>query len=72
MREKMLSFIGQVCLHTRNLLYEQKLHSATEWQRQDKTQILKNNIQIGNAQKSKNTIYNTDNYVWGLTCENLK
>ncbi len=27
----------------------------------------KNNIQIGNVQNGKNTIYNTDNYVWGLT-----
>ncbi len=29
----------------------------------------KNKIQIGNVQNSKNTIYNTDNYVGtGLTC----
>ncbi len=27
----------------------------------DKTQIIKNNIQIDNVQNSKNTIYNIDN-----------
>ncbi len=41
----------------------------------DRTQTTKEqytNIQIGNVQNGKNTIYNTDSYVWGLTCENLK
>ncbi len=27
------------------------------------------NIQLGNVQNGKNTIYNTDSYVWGLTCK---
>ncbi len=30
-----------------------------------------NNIQIDNVQNGKNKTYNTDNYVWGLTCANL-
>ncbi len=36
-----------------------KLHSATEWQQQDRTQTTKEqytNIQIGNVQNSKNTM----------------
>ncbi len=52
--------------HTRNLFWWQKLHSVTEWQRQDKTQIIKNNIQIykiDNVQNSTNTIYKIDNLV---------
>ncbi len=32
----------------------------------------KNNMQIGNVQNSKNTIYNTDNVCTGLVCANLK
>ncbi len=33
------------------------------WHRQQ------NNIQIGNVQNGTNAIYNTVNYVWGLTCK---
>ncbi len=32
----------------------------------------KNNIQIGNVQNGKNTIYNTDNYEWAQTNLQLK
>ncbi len=32
----------------------------------------KNNMQIGNVQNSKNTIYNTDNVCTGLVCAHLK
>ncbi len=51
----------------------QKLHSATEGQQRDRTQMIKEytNIQIGNVQNSKNTIYNVDNYVCRcLLCAN--
>ncbi len=51
-----------------------KLHSATEWQQQDRTQTTKEqytNIQIGNLQNSKNTmqyrqscVYRSDVQIW--------
>ncbi len=68
-----MSFIGQVCLHKEEFVIvteapQCKRMTATG---QD-TDKIKNNIQIGNIQNSKYTIYNTDNYVWGLTCANLK
>ncbi len=41
---------------------------VTEAPQSNRTQTKKNNIQIGNVQNGKNIIYNTDKYVWGLTC----
>ncbi len=62
-----ISFIGQVCLHIRGICYSD-WSSTVQQNDSDRTGLRqqKNNIQIGNT---KNTIYNTDNYVWGLTCK---
>ncbi len=57
--------------HTRNVIVTE----APQCNRmgQDRTQITKNTVQIGNVQNSKNTIYNIDNYVCtGMKCANLK
>ncbi len=68
-----MSFVGQVCVHIRGICYSDR-SSTVQQNDSDRTghRQQKNNIQIGNVQNCKDTIYNTDNYVWGLTCANLK
>ncbi len=63
-----MSFIGQVCLHIQGICcYRSSTVQQNDRNRTGNRQQ-KNNIHIGNVQNSKNTIYNTDNYVWtGLT-----
>ncbi len=59
--------------HTR-ICYSDR-RSTVQQNDSDRTghRLQKNNIQIYNVQNSKNTIYNTDNYVCtGLICANLK
>ncbi len=55
-----MSFIGQVYVYTyEEFVIVTKIHSATEWQHQDRTQTAKEqytNIQISNVQNSKNTM----------------
>ncbi len=55
-----MSFIGQECLHIQGICYSDR-SSTVQQNNSDRQQ--KNNIQIGNVQNSKNTIYNTENYV---------
>ncbi len=49
-----MSFIGQVCLHIRGICYSDRSSTVQQHDSdRDKPQIIKNNIQIGNVQKSK-------------------
>ncbi len=69
-----ISFIGQVGLHIQGICYSDR-SSTVQQNDSNRTghRQQKNNIQIGNVQNSKNTIYNTDNYVCtGLTCKKKK
>ncbi len=69
-----MSFIGQVCFHIQVICYSDR-SSTVQQNDSDRTghRQQKDNIQIGNVQYGKNTIYNTDNYVWtGLTLCKLK
>ncbi len=61
-------FAGQVCLHIQRIVYSDR-SSTVQQNDNDSTKHRqhKNNIQVGNVQNDKNTIYNTYNYVWGLT-----
>ncbi len=54
-----MSFIGQVCLHIRGICYS-NISSTVQQNDSNRTghRQQKNNIQIGNVQYSKNTIYN--------------
>ncbi len=65
-----MSFVGQVCVHIRGICYSDR-SSTVQQNDSDRTghRQQKINIQIGNVQNCKDTIYNTDNYVWGLTCK---
>ncbi len=65
-----MSFIGQVSLHIQGICYSDR-GSTVQQNDSNRTghRQQKNNIQIGNVKNSKNTIDNTDNYVWGLTCK---
>ncbi len=69
--ESEMSIIGQICLHIQLICYS--VRSSTVQQNDSNRtghRQQKNNIQIGNVQNSKNTIYNADNYVCtGLTCK---
>ncbi len=64
-----MSFIVQVCSHIRGFCYSDK-SSTVQQNDSNRTghRQQKNNIQM-RCTNSKNTIYNTDNYVWGLTCK---
>ncbi len=59
-----MSFIGQVCLQIRGICYSDR-SSTVQQNDSNRTghRQQKNDIQIGNVQNGKNTIYNTDNYV---------
>ncbi len=65
-----MSFIRLVCLHIQGICYGDRSSTV---QQNDSIRTghsqQKNNMQIGNVKNSENTIYNTDNYVWGLTCK---
>ncbi len=53
--ESELALLPGMFAHTRNLFWWQKLHSVTEWQRQDTDN--KNNNTKDNVQNNTNTIY---------------
>ncbi len=62
-----INFIGQVCLHIWGICYSD-ISSTVQENDNNRTghRQQNNNIQIGNVKNGKNTIYNTDNYVWGF------
>ncbi len=67
-------YSGQVCLHIQGICYSYR-SSTVQKNESNRTQITREqytNIRIGNLQNGKNPIYNTDIYVWGLICANLK
>ncbi len=49
-----MSFIGQVCLHIQGICYSDRSSTV---QQKDSNRTRYTNIQIGNVQKGKNTIY---------------
>ncbi len=67
--QNQMSFIAQVCLFVIVTEAPQCNRMTATGQDTDNKRAI---YYIGNAQNGKNTIYNTDNYVWGLTCANLK
>ncbi len=64
-----MSFIGQVCLHIRGICYSDRSSTV---QQNDRTQIIKINIQIGNVQNGKYTIQKIMSEVWHVQIWNEK
>ncbi len=58
-----MSFIGQVCSHRQGFIIVTEAPQCNRMADRTGHRQQKNNIQIGNVQNGKNTIYNTHNYV---------
>ncbi len=64
-----MSFIDQVYLHIRGICYSDRSSTV---QQNDRTQIIKINIQIGDVQNGKHTIQTIMSEVWHVQIWNEK